>query len=51
MNQNEGFVPLIWNDAGSDLESSRAALHTASLQDRNPFWGGDCCDDGCENGG
>ena len=46
--QVEGFVPLVWSGDDHD-ESSRIALHTASLQDRNPSWGGDCCDDGCES--
>jgi hypothetical protein len=52
-NQSDGFASLTWRGADTKTDGSdpRASLSMSLLQDRRLFWGGDCCDDGCENGG
>lgn len=51
-NQSDGFASLTFKEAESqttDGNDPRAMLHTASQLNVNYSWGGDCCDDGCQN--
>jgi hypothetical protein len=50
--QDSGFVSLVWNNPvaeSAQINESRAELRSAVSRNNSRTWGGDCCDDGCEN--